>query len=187
MAMIATVLPRTFEILGARRESIEQEFANANPSMNLDSVANARQFCDFLAACRRVDSEVPYLADVAACELACAEVGRQCHVGIGDATTARSGHLVRRHPATALLRCQYDIRAIFEGDCDGTAPPQRDTALVVSIPTGVPQIFEVPESVFDLLMALQSWTVLTACWEKAPELRMLTTELLNNRLLEVRE
>lgn len=186
MMMIATVLPRTFAIIGAQRDVIEQEFANAAPATSLDNLANARQFCDFLSVRRCADAPAPHLPDVAACELACAEVSRQCDGDTGHLPRPRTGRLVRRHPATALLRCQYDVRAIFESDCEGTAPPKRDTALVVSIPTGTPCIFEVHESVFDLLTALQSWTDLTACGE-APELRMLTAELLNNRLLEVRE
>jgi hypothetical protein len=186
MGMVAALLPRTFQILAARRDLVELEFAKTAPPTTLDAVANAQQFCEFLAARRCANSELPYLPDVAACELACAEVQRQGNGDIGHSPRPRSGRLVRRHPATAMLRCQYDVRSIFESDCGAPPPPRRNTALVVSMPTGAPRVFEVHPSVFAWLMELESWTDFTA-YGHAPELRTLMAELVNHRLLEVRE
>jgi hypothetical protein len=73
---LMTVFPRTFELLGANQRLILREFVAVKPATNKSTLANAREFYQFLLArseCKAL--EPTCLPDVAACELAMAEAG----------------------------------------------------------------------------------------------------------------
>ena len=73
---IITVFPRTLQILGAGQRSIMREFVEASRSTKKSTLANAREFHEFLVRrWQRARPEPAYLPDVAACELAMAEAG----------------------------------------------------------------------------------------------------------------
>jgi hypothetical protein len=75
MAKIAAVFPKTLALLGEDRDAVVREFVHACPPVDIGRLENARQFSGFLIsrwATRR--PALPYLPDVAACELACAQV-----------------------------------------------------------------------------------------------------------------
>jgi hypothetical protein len=76
MEKIAAVFPRTLRLLGSRLDPIVREFVQVSPPSEIGRLANARQFHLFLTDhCGHAQSGPKYLLDVAACELACAEVG----------------------------------------------------------------------------------------------------------------
>jgi len=191
MEKIVAVFPRTFEILGGKQPAIIREFVEACPPSDVSRIENARQFYDFLSACwRHEPQEPPYLRDVAACELACAQVrvdaedrGSEAEKDQKDAT--RYG--IRRRAGVMLRRCAYDIRPIFEDGSGGAAPTERDTPLAIAVPPGAehPRMFELLPVVFDLLATLDDWTD-PAALGATPELKELIRDLAAHGLLEVR-
>jgi hypothetical protein len=169
MEKIFGVFPRTFELLASRKDAIIRGFVEACPPLDISRLVNARQFYDFLRVSWQSQAPDPaYLPDVAACEFACAKVRAGPD---GEAGKARPGpRHVRRHPEVALVRCSYDVRAIFEENSATAVPPERDTPLAIAPPLarretlarrrndGEPRIFEIAPVVFDLLAALDDWT-----------------------------
>jgi len=191
MRKIVTALPETFKLLGGDRDAIVRAFVAACPPVEMSRLENGCQFYDFLCGrWRSVPSDPPYLRDVAACELAClrVRVGAEERGGEPAKSWPAPRDSVRRQPGVVLLRCAYDISAIFEGDLAGAAPTKRDVPLVVGMPPGAdhPQVFEILAVAFDLLAALDDWTD-PATFGTAPELKQLIGELAEHRLLEVRK
>src|SRR5262249_4993636 len=99
---------------------------------------------------------------------------------------------LRRHPGVILLRCDYDVRPIFEARPQEAAaqdvlPEKRETLLATVIPPGGqhPQAFEVLPVVFDLLTLLDDWT-LRAELASVPDADELIRELEAHALIEVR-
>jgi hypothetical protein len=187
---ITAVLPRTFELLGSEKIPILAEFVDACPPADVNHLANARQFHDFLVRrWQRTPGPPRHLPDVAACELACATV----RIGIA----ARDGNAegpskdgprfgIRRHPDVILLRCAYDVRPIFEESSIKGAPDERDTPIAVSMSGAArhPRVCEVTRAVFDLLIALDDW-VDPAAFGTSPDADALVRELADHGLLQV--
>src|SRR5262245_38773269 len=190
MEKINAVFPRTFELLADHLTSIEHEFVEACPPIDIDRLENARQFYGFLAARGNNEAtEPPYLRDVAACELAraLARVGaedRRLEPNNG-ATRAPQG-CIRRRSGVILLRCAYDVRSVFEGGSGEAVPVKRETPLVISFSDGAeqPQVSEVLPVIFDLLGALDDWTD-PAAFGDAPELKELIHQMELHGLIEV--
>src|SRR5262249_37870518 len=132
MDKITGAFPRTFRLLGDERDDLVRRFADACPPTDIMRIANVRQFHAFLSArWRRKRPTIPYLPDVARCELACAEVRARIddladHAGV---RSLRARSRIRRHPGAVLLRCRFDIRPIFEDDAATVPPARRDTRL----------------------------------------------------------
>src|SRR6185295_14431270 len=116
MEKIAAVFPVTFDLIGAGLDGIVRGFVDACPPLDISRIENARQFYDFLTARWKREPPAPcYLPDVAACELACAQVRVAPDAGepaTAPVDAARAG--IRRKRGVVLLRAAYDIRAIFE-------------------------------------------------------------------------
>src|SRR6266446_6844070 len=117
MEKIVAVFPRTFAILGAKQGPLVQAFIASCPPADIGRLANARQFHQFLSSHWQRVQAAPYVRDVAACELACAEV--RSAVETQNSETASNRHSVprrriRRRSDIVLLRCSYDVRPIFE-------------------------------------------------------------------------
>jgi hypothetical protein len=190
MEKITAVLPRTFELMGSSQGAVVREFVETCPPVTISRLSNARQFYDFLSArWTRERPDPPFIRDVAACELACAEVDgeledRGLQVDQDERYGPRSG--IRRSPAAILLRCAYDIRPIFEGGAGQAVPIERATPLVVVLSPGTdrPQVFEVPPAVFDLLAALNDWTDPPTS-DAGPEVATLLAQLTKYGLIEV--
>jgi hypothetical protein len=192
MAKIAAVFPRTFELLGAGLDAVERAFVAACPPQDISRMANAHQFHDFLLARWRRRPPVPvYLPDVAACELACARLRLAAQESGEPADAAGpagpAGRGARRRRNVMLLRCAFDVRAIFEGAIEKAAPVARDTHVAIAPDprSAEPQMIEVAPEVFDLLCALDQWTD-PAALEGSPEAIALIAELAAAGLLEVR-
>jgi hypothetical protein len=190
---IAEILPISLELLGGHRSAILREFVEMCPPVHIGRLENARQFRDFLRdRRRRTRREQPYVGDVAACELACAEVrnGAEDHrPEVAD--DIQTWTAIRRSPVTVLLRCAYDVRWFFEdGRLEGdltTAAPRRETLLIVarSPNKGQPQIFELTAPVFDLAAALDDW-IDPAALCLTDEAQALVAHLSRCGLIEVR-
>src|SRR5262249_43411199 len=153
---IVSAFPCTFEIMGGEdRADIVHDFVEACPSVDIRRIENARQFYDF--ACARWQKKPPqpsYLRDVAACELAMADLRNK---GKGQSQPVAAGRAVRfrRNREAVFLPCAYDVRPIFEGSVSETVE-RRDLMLAILIPlrSNEPAIFEVPAPVYALLVEL---------------------------------
>jgi hypothetical protein len=188
IAKIAAVFPKTLAILGGKREAILRAFVEACPPSDISRIANARQFRDFLVVqWQRKRAEPAYLVDIAACELACAEVRGRVEDALPGTNSRIPRRWIRRHPGIALLRCSFDVRPIFEDNVPTSEPIERDTAIAVAIPPdgGQPRMFELLPVVFELLLALDDWSD-PAPLRAAPDLKGLIAELAENGLIEVR-
>jgi hypothetical protein len=190
MEKINAVFPSTFRLLGADQAEIVRGFTEACPPIDISRIENARQFYDFL--CVRWWHRTPqpqYLRDVAACEFSCAKArveveGREL-AAASDRRARRN--VVRRHPGVVLLRCDYDVRQIFESGGEAAVPIKRDTLLAIVNPPDVqhPKVFEVLPAVFDLLTVLDAWTDRSVL-ASMPELDEIIRELEEHALIEVR-
>jgi hypothetical protein len=172
MEKIAAVFPRTLRLLGSRLDPIVREFVQVSPPSEIGRLANARQFHLFLTDhCGHAQSGPKYLLDVAACELACAEVRSVDAPGPAPVKANPSDPsdairpAIRRHPAMRLLRCAHDVRALFEparADAAPAAPPERDTPLAIVLPPNTEhlQVLELLPVIFELLAALEDWVAL---------------------------
>ncbi|HEY1363989.1 MAG TPA: hypothetical protein VGF60_17245 [Xanthobacteraceae bacterium] len=191
MQKIREVFPRTFALLGARRARIVEAFARSCPPVDISRLVNARQFFEFVAAAGRMPA-VPHLRDVAACELALAQVRASSERPRTEESeqseergTSRRGH-IRRSRNVVLLRCSHDIRCIFEEDAGAPSPAERDTPILIGALPGNehPQVLELPPAVFDLLAGLDDWTDPTRFGASA-RLKPLLQELVEHGLVEV--
>jgi hypothetical protein len=184
MEKITAVLPRTFELLGNAEAELVRAFVESCPPTTINRLENARQFHRFLSShWMRESPNPPYLCDVAACEIAFAEV--DAHAAQPDAAhTPRIG--IRRSLAVVLLRCAYDVRPIFEKGLKQGAPIKLETSLVIALPLGTDraQVFEVVPAIFDLLASLDDWTDPKGPGAE-PQLAKLLTDLAARGLVEV--
>lgn len=159
LAKISSVFPRTFAIFTGDWAPVLREFVGAQPPVDIGRLSNAQQFFDFLS--RRLDNaqmEPPWLLDVAACELACAQV--RAHAEVAESAADIVSGAVRCRPGAVLLRCTHDVRSVFEDRAGDGAGVKRPTLLVIFIPPQVDrvQICDVGREVFDLLSACRQWT-----------------------------
>lgn len=164
MEKITAVLPKTFELLGSGEGAFVRAFVEECPPATISRLENARQFHRFLGSCWRHEApDPPHIRDVAACEIACAEVDADPDDRESDRIASvdrahRGG--IRRCRNVVRLRCAYDVRPIFETGSEKGVPVKRETPLVVAMPPGAdgPRVFEVIPAIFDLLAALDDWT-----------------------------
>jgi hypothetical protein len=158
---ISSVFPRTFASCASGWGPVLENFVKACPPADIGRFENAQQFFEFLSQHKVGDLEPPWLLDVAACELACARARRHRDV---PESRPRPNHAptpaVRRAPGVAILRCAYNVRAIFENASGGGAAVRRETLVAIFGPSETErlEIFEVGRPVFDLLSACAEWT-----------------------------
>jgi hypothetical protein len=180
---ITASFPRTFALLGPRGAAIVRGFAAACPPASILRIDNVREFHAFLQRAwhgRRV--RPAHLRDVAACERACAEIRSLADdAPAAPATVAAPG--VRRRPDVALLRCAYDIRAVFEAGA-GSPAPRRRTWLAIATRDGAPHVHEVPRAVFDLLDGLGQ-PIPREAFGDSPAARQLLGDLAERGLIEI--
>ena len=167
---IEVVLAKTFAHLDARRESWIPAFADACPPHTATRYDNAQQFYGFL--CERWRDEPPdppYLRDLAAYEMAFARV-RFFAGTTADTPAPVPVPAFRRHPDAELLRCEFDIRPLFDETVAPATPERRDVWLVISCPDAAfgPRVFEVAPEIFDMLDAAAEWQMLNPGGAAAP-------------------
>jgi hypothetical protein len=190
MEKIVAIFPRTFGMLGDTEHAIARAFVDACPPTSIRRIDNARQFYAFVSArWQRERPSPPYLFDVAACELACAEARIRA-----DAPPASTGQpegstrpgSIRRGSGVVLLRCRFDVRPIFEQVSPDAAPVERDTPLAVTIPPGAegPSVIELAPVIFDLLASLDDWADAEP-FTATPELMELIADLAGHAMIEV--
>jgi hypothetical protein len=190
MEKIAGVFSRTLDLLGKEQAQVGQAFALGCPPVSIGRIENARQFYKFLSGVWRFRPPgLPYLPDLAACELAFAEVRNRVADASAD-ETPRWGRAqarprsVRRHPGIALQRCDHDVRPLFEADDIHSPPIKRQTMLAFATPRGAAdaQVFELDPTIFELLAALNDWTERSAFGAKEADAPI--DELVSHGLLE---
>jgi hypothetical protein len=160
---IVAAFPRTFEILGADQRLILREFVEVSRPTAASTLANAREFYEFLSArWRREPPKPAHLPDVAACELTMVEVrntvgDREEPPNKGESDGRKRN--IRRRRGVIALRCAHDIRSVFEGASGEVVPPKCDAAFVVTLPRGSREvrILQVAPVAFDLLARLDDW------------------------------
>jgi hypothetical protein len=185
MDKIAAVFPKTLALLGEDRDAVVREFVHACPPVDIGRLENARQFSDFLISrwgTRR--PALPYLPDVTACELACAQVrmDTDSSPAVAKSRTHSGPSEIRRKPGIVLLRTRFDIRSIFEDKRRDISPIERLVPLVIAFQAGELGIFELTPEVFDLLVALDTWVAVG----KLPNAERLIADLGEAGLLEQR-
>jgi hypothetical protein len=189
MEKIVAVFPRTFGLLGEPDSALARAFVDACPPSGISRIENARQFYGFLfGRWQREQPDPPWIPEVAACELACAEARVHADApSLAPARTTASPGGVRRAAGVVLLRCAYDVRPIFESASAHDAPVERDTSLGVAVPPDgdEPQILELSPAIFDLLAGLEDWT--DAEFFATPELSELIADLAGHGLIEVEQ
>jgi hypothetical protein len=186
MQKIMAAFPRTFDLLGGDHAIVVRDFVAACPSVDIRRIANARQFYDFVCArWEATPPQPPYLPDVASCELALASLRSKRKAQLLLPMAARRAMRFRRNRDAIFLPCAYDIRPIFEGGAS-EAPQLRDVMLAILIPpcADQPAIFEVPASVYGLLVELDTWTD-PAALGPMEGLEELISDLADHGLLEV--
>jgi hypothetical protein len=191
MGKIIAAFPRTFALLDSDRAALVRDFVAACPSIDIRRIENARQFYDFmLAHWEATPPQPPFLRDVAACEFAIARLRMRGKAQPSQPVAAGRALRIRRNRDAVFLPCAYDIRSIFEGAAAAgvarESPARRDLMLAILIPPGTdePAIFEVPASVYALLVELDTWTD-RAAFAAMEGLDELISELANHGLLEV--
>src|SRR5262249_4044967 len=162
----------------------------ACPPIDISRIENAHQFHSFLCArWRRRSPEPPYVRDVAACEfsMAKARVNADADGLVPDGSDSAPRGSIRRHPGAVLLRCEYDVRPIFEPEAGEAGPVKRDTPLAFQIPPGAqhPKIFQLLPGVFDVLRLLDTWIARSELPSIAG-LDELIDDLADHGLIEVR-
>jgi hypothetical protein len=188
---IIAVFPRTFEILGTEQRLILREFVEVSRPASKSTLANAREFHEFLSVRWQCEPPKPtYLPDVAACELAMAEARNVVEDHERPATKSRSGgseRSIRHRRSVVPLRCTFDIRSIFEAGPGKAVPPKRDTSLVVTFPAGFRdvRILEVAPVVVDALRLLDDW-VDPSTLDALGDRENLVSHLAAHDLIEVR-
>jgi hypothetical protein len=188
MEKIAGVFARTLELLGDEQAQVVRTFAERCPSVSIGRIENARQFHDFLIGFWRFrPPRLPWLADVAACELALAEA-RNWESSAVDAAPQGArpqSRGFRRPPSVALQRCEHDVQPMFEGAGLHSAPVERETFLAFAAPRDASdvRVFELDPNVFALLSALSGWTPRSVVGH-AEEADALIDELVSHGLLE---
>jgi len=180
MEKIVTIFPRTLRILGARQKSVLRDFVEASRPTQRGSLANAREFHEFLTTrWRSAAPEPAYLPDVAACELARAQARDVPEERTNDRASESGTPQLRRRRSVVPLRCAYDVRGFFDAWPQEVVPPKRDISLVVSLPPGGRELklMEVTSPTVDALSLLADWadpSVLDAFGERAGLLADLT-------------
>jgi hypothetical protein len=188
---IVAAFPRVFEILGADRRRILREFVEVSRPTAASTLANARQFYEFVSAhWRREPPKPAYLPDVAACEIAMVEVRNMAQdheqlLNKGESDGQKRN--IRRRRGVIALRCAHDIRSVFEGASEEVIPPKRDTTFVVTLPAASREvrILEVAPVAFDLLALLDDW-VDPRTLGAIDELANLVSYLAAHELIEIR-
>lgn len=189
MEKIAGVFSRTLDLLGTEQAQVVQAFAEGCPSISIGRIENARQFHAFLSGVWRFRPPgLPYLPDLAACELAFAEVRNWVADASAGETPKQGGarpRSIRRHPGIALQRCEHDVRPLFEADDIHSTPVKRETMLAFATPRGAAdaQVFELDPAIFGLLSALNDWTERSA-FGATEEANALIDELASHGLVE---
>ena len=185
MEKIAAVFPKTFTLLGDDRHVVVRKFVDACPPVYIGRLENARQFCGFLNS-HWADQPptLPFLPDVTACELACAQVriNADSPLAVAKSPGHSESSKIRRNPAIAILRTRFDIRPIFESKRGDVSPIEREVPLAVSLRAGELGIFELTPEVFDLLAALTAWVAV----DELPNAEDLIAGLREAGLLEER-
>ena len=114
-------------------------FVEACPPFDISRIENARQFYGFLTArWERRPPAPPYLPDVAACELACAQARIEADSGSEVEIDSCAGSLpaIRRKPGVILLRTASISGQFSKSGRRSVDPTERDVRLAIAFSCG---------------------------------------------------
>jgi hypothetical protein len=188
MEKIKAVLSRTLDHMGSRQDAVVREFAAACPPNGIGWLENARQFHNFLLArWRKEPPEPPYLPDLAAFEIAYAGAQKMPNDRTQTARSIPQG-AIRRHPAVALLRTDYDIRPILEPETAAAAPQRGQLCLALAMPESAtePVVHTLFPELFALLDLLDDFAPREA-FDELPNADATIEELAASGLVEVHQ
>src|SRR5438132_585673 len=112
-------------------------------SSAMTGCSNSTRSLPTFAVSGRASPQPPYLRDVAACELAIANLRMRGKAQLPPPVATEPARRFRRNFDAVFLPCTYDIRSIFEGHTsEGHAseaqasetPARRDVMLAILIP-----------------------------------------------------
>jgi uncharacterized protein (UPF0276 family) len=187
LAKIEAALPLTCAALGANLAALASDFGRAHPARSSRTRVNAVSFYRFLRRRARTSTTVPgYVGDLAHCELALTSRVPARTQREPTCTVGRPGIAVRRARGVRVHRYLWDIRPLLEGARDITVERKQIGVAIVADPVqGAPRVVGLADSAFELLAALDAWTVLEA-GDAAHGLEMLRA-LESRGLVEIAE
>ncbi len=155
---IRSALPRSFEYLAHDPRISIGEFVSQFPPVSATRGDNAVQFIDYLHGvwCEE-PAEPEFLPDLVALELAMAIATSSEAEDPGTDRSRFPVGCLRLVPGTQLVRCRFDIRALFDGSAERTAPIKRAMRLAVLMPADAqqPRVFEVKSDAYAMLKRIR--------------------------------
>ena len=169
MKRIRQTFERTATLLGHGFSALIRDFASACPPATYERYPDAACFFDhFRKHSARRPPEPAWAADVAAIELALARARTLRPTAMErEVLAARpqpSADLwYRAHPGAALVRCEHDVRGLFESARSGEPVSRRPLFLTVAASRGrrQPRVLELAPEAFSLLERSTHWSPLT--------------------------
>ena len=164
MTRIRQTFERTATLLGHGFSTLTRDYAAACPPLTYERYPDAERFFErFLAPDALERPRPPWAADVAAIELALARARTMRPAAMeGEALAARPqapGFWYRAHPCAGLVRCRYDVRALFEPARSRAPVTERTVHMVVLATRGRrrPKVLELAPEAFALLEGSREW------------------------------
>ena len=170
MMRIRQTFERTATLLGHGFSALTRDYAAACPPLTYERYPDAERFFErFLAPGPHEPPQPPWAADVAAIELALARARTLRPASMeGEVLAARPpapGFWYRTHPCAGLVKCRYDVRALFEPARSRAPVTERMVHMVVLATKGRrrPKVLELAPEAFALLEASREWNPLSSC------------------------
>ena len=185
---IRQTFERTAALLGHGFPTIAREFASSHPPETYERYPDARRFFDHFIEHWAGKPPVPaWAADTAAVELALSQARTLRPTAMETAAmaacpTQTSPPCYRTHPCAVLVRCEHDVRSLFEPARSGQPVTRRRVFLAVLASRGRrrPTIMELAAEAFALLELSTEWS------QPGPEWNALVERLAAQGLVLVR-
>ena len=159
---IRAVLPRTLGLLDAGLDEVVDKFLTAIPPDGSTRIHNGNQFHDFILANPNFHpAGAPHFPDVVRLELTRWLVHEETNT-TSPPTEAKQARILlpndrlRRADGIKFLRCDYDVRPLFDSELADSGIEKRETYLIVSPggASGRPRIFETNSRLFGVIEEL---------------------------------
>lgn len=157
---------RTAALLGHGFPAIAREFASSHPPETYERYPDARCFFDhFIEHWAGKPPTPAWAADTAAVELALSRVRTLRPTAMETAAmaacpTQTSSSCYRTHPCAVLVRCEHDVRPLFEPGRSGQ-PVKRKRVFLAVLASRVqrrPTVMELAPEAFTLLELSTEWS-----------------------------
>ena len=163
---IRRTFERTAAMLGQEFPAIAREFASSHPPETYERYPDARRFFDHFIEHRAGKPPVPaWAADTAGVELALSRARTlrptaMETVAMAACPAQTSPPSYRTHPCAVLVRCEHDVRPLFEPARAGQPVTRRRVFLAVLASPGRrrPAVMELSPEAFALLELSTEWS-----------------------------